>query len=60
MERESKHIIRQWNREIEDELRRGGAGGEEHRPWRAVVWGALWLVWLAALVALFSHVKSLR
>ncbi len=58
-ERESKRIIRQWNREIEHELRqeqvREAAG---NGPWRAVSWAALWLLWMALLVALLGQVKS--
>jgi hypothetical protein len=59
MQGDSKRIIRQWDREIEDEIRREtartGAGG----PWRAVVWGALWVLWLGLLAALIAHTKAL-
>jgi hypothetical protein len=58
-QRDSKLIIRQWNREIEDEVRRetarNGAGG----PWKALVWGVLWVLWLALLAALIAHSKAL-
>jgi hypothetical protein len=59
-ERDSKRIIRQWNREIEDELRREAARDARSGPWKAVSWAALWLLWLAALVAFLSHIKGLR
>ncbi len=47
---DSKQIIRRWNREIEDELRREAAQDDKRGPWRAVVWGVLWLLWLGLLV----------
>jgi hypothetical protein len=56
-ERETKHIIRQWNREIEDETRRLAARGKDSGPWRAVVWGAIWVLWLGALLALIALLK---
>lgn len=58
MERDSERIVRQWNREIEEEVRRAAAREAKSQPWRAVVWGALWLLWLAALVALLAQLKS--
>ena len=59
-EHDSKRIIRQWNREIEAELRRESARERDNGPWKAVAWAAVWLVWLAALVALIGHLKGLR
>lgn len=56
-ERETKHIIRQWNREIEDETRRLAGRGKDSGPWRAVVWGAMWVLWLGALLALVALLK---
>lgn len=47
---DSKQIIRRWNREIEDELRREAAQNDKRGPWSAVVWGVLWLLWLGLLV----------
>jgi len=53
-----KRIVRQWDREIEDEIRlkaaRDAAAGG---PWKAVVWGALWVFWLALLASLIAHTK---
>jgi hypothetical protein len=55
----TKHIIRQWDREIEDEIRRREAAlNRADGPWRSVVWGALWLLWLGLLIALLSHTKA--
>ena len=59
-ERDSKRIIRQWNREIEAETRREAAGERDNGPWKAVSWAALWLLWLVALAALVGHLKGLR
>ena len=57
---DSKRIIRQWDREIEDQQRRAAAGDHADGRWRGVVWGALWVLWLGLLIALLAHVKSLR
>lgn len=59
-EHDSKRIIRQWNREIEDEIRRDTPRDADNGPWKAVSWAALWLLWLGALVALVSQLKGLR
>ena len=58
-ERETKHIIRQWDREIEEETRRL-ARDKNEGPWRAVVWGAMWLLWLGALLAMVGLMKPLH
>ena len=59
-EGDSKRIIRQWNREIEDELRRDAARDAHSGAWKAVSWAALWLLWLLALVAFLGHLNVLR
>ena len=59
-EHDSKRIIRQWDREIEDEIRRETARAADRGRWGAVVWAALWMVWLGLLLALIVHVKALR
>ena len=59
-ERDSKRIIRQWNREIEDEIRREAARDLGNGRWKAVSWAAVWLLWLAVLVAIVSQIKTLR
>ncbi len=56
---DSKRIIRQWDREIEDEIRRETARNAAGGPWKTVVWGALWVLWLALLAALIAHTKAL-
>ena len=58
-ERDSKRIVRQWDREIEDEIRRKTALDDVNGPWKAVAWAGLWMAWLALLAALIAHVKSL-
>lgn len=57
-ERDSKRIIRRWNREIEDETRRAAAHTKASGPWRAVAWTALWLLWLALLFALLAPLNG--
>jgi hypothetical protein len=59
VEPDTKHIIRQWNREIEDETRRLAARKGEG-PWRAVVWGGLWLLWLGVLLGLIGLLRPLH
>ena len=58
-ESDSKRVIALWNREIEDEIRRAAASDAAGRPWKAVVWTSLWVLWLLLLVAVLGHVKSL-
>jgi hypothetical protein len=55
-EDDRKRIVRQWNREIEDETRRLDVRPDEG-PWRKIVWAALWLGWLLLLGALLSLVR---
>ena len=59
MAERSRRIIRQWDREIEDETRRAAARGRAGGRWRAVSWTALWLLWLALLLALVARVRGL-
>ncbi|HLY46220.1 MAG TPA: hypothetical protein VKQ73_11625 [Stellaceae bacterium] len=59
-ERDSRRIIRQWDREIEDEIRRRAAREARLGPWHWVAWAALWLLWLGFLAALLASVKGLR
>jgi hypothetical protein len=56
-ERDTKRIIRQWDREIEAQLRREAARARDDGPWKAVVWGALWCLWLGVLLGVVSLVK---
>jgi hypothetical protein len=55
-EHDSKHIIRQWNREIEADDKRLANQGDKG-PWRRVVWAALWFLWLLMLGALISVIR---
>ena len=50
MEPDSKRIVREWNREIEDEIRRRAARRDDG-PWRIVVWVALAVLWFVVLFA---------
>jgi hypothetical protein len=53
MERDSKRLAREWNREIEAELRRLAAPRED--GWgKVVVWTALELLWLVGLFAVLG------
>ena len=59
MERESRRIAREWNREIEVEIRRLAARQEE--GWgRVVVWALLELVWLVAAFAVLGVFSRLH
>lgn len=53
MEDDSKHIVREWNREIEAEMRRL-ATKQDDGPWKIIVWVLLEAVWLAALVVVLG------
>jgi hypothetical protein len=46
---DAKRIIREWNREIEAEIRRQAL--RDDGRWKIVVWVALEAVWLVALFA---------
>jgi hypothetical protein len=57
MERDSKQIVREWNREIEAEMRRLAARQDDGK-WKMVVWvllEAIWLVVLFMVLALFTR-----
>jgi hypothetical protein len=53
MERDSKRIVREWNREIEAELRRFAAP-QDNGPWKIVVWALLEAAWLVVLVVVLG------
>jgi hypothetical protein len=59
MERDSKRIVREWNREIETEVRRLAARKDDGR-WKIVVWLLLEVTWLAGLVVLLGMVTRLH
>ncbi len=56
---DSKRIIRQWDREIDDEIRRDASHNVAGSAWKAVAWGALWVLWLVLLATLIAHTKGL-
>jgi hypothetical protein len=58
MEPDSKRIVRQWNREIEAEMRRDGR--QEEGPWKIVVWVALEVLWFVALFAVLFFFERLQ
>jgi hypothetical protein len=58
-DRDSKDIVRRWNREIEAETRREAAQRDRSRPWKAVAWTALWVAWVGCLVLLLVYLKKL-
>ena len=59
-ERDSKGIIRQWNREIEADLRRDAAREQGDGPWKAVAWGALWCLWVGLLFGVIALIRPLH
>jgi hypothetical protein len=59
MERDSKRIVREWNREIEAEIRRLAARRDDG-PWKIVVWVLLEAVWLVALVVVLGLFTGLQ
>jgi len=59
MERDSRRIAREWNREIEAEIRRRAARRDD--GWgRFVVWAVLELVWLVAVFAVLGVLSRLH
>jgi len=58
MARDPKRIAREWNREIEAEMRRRRAH-QEDGPWRIVVWMTLAAVWFIALFAVLGFLERL-
>jgi hypothetical protein len=55
-QRDSERIARQWNREIEAEIRRAAERDTAAGRWKPITWGALWLIWLVLLAALVAHI----
>jgi hypothetical protein len=59
MERDSRRIAREWNREIETEI--GRLAARQDQGWgRAVVWTVLELVWLVAIFAVLGVFSRLH
>ena len=59
METDSKRIVREWNREIEAEIRRREAQRDDG-PWKIVVWVALEVLWFVALFAVLGLFERLQ
>jgi hypothetical protein len=58
MEADPKRIVREWNREIEAEIRR--AAGQDHGPWKIVVWASLAILWFVALFVVIYLFERLQ
>jgi hypothetical protein len=58
METDHKQIVREWNREIEAEIRREAR--RDDGPWKIILWVALEVVWLLALLAVLGLFQQLR
>jgi hypothetical protein len=59
MERDSKRIVREWNREIEAEMRRLAARQDDGK-WKIVVWTLLEAIWLVGLVLMLGLLTRLH
>ena len=58
MDHDGRRIAREWNREIEDEIRNRAA--VPHDRWgRMVVWTVLEAIWLVAVFAVLGLVSRL-
>jgi len=59
MERDSKRIVREWNQEIESELRRLAA--RRDGGWgKLVIWTVLGLIWLTAVFVALAMLSRLH
>jgi hypothetical protein len=59
MESDPKRVVREWNREIEAEMRRRSAR-EANGPWKVVVWVALAMVWFGVVLAAIGLFERLQ
>ena len=59
MEPDPKHFVREWNREIEAEMRRRAARRDDG-PWKIVVWVALAILWFVAVFAVLGWFERLQ
>ena len=59
MEADPKRIVREWNREIEDEMRHLAARRDDG-PWKIVVWVVLEVLWFVALFAVLGLITRLH
>ena len=58
MDSDRKRIVREWNREIEAEMRRRDARREDGQ-WKIVVWVALAVLWFVALFVVLGLFERL-
>jgi len=58
-EQDRRRIIREWNRQIEAENRRLAVNAADG-PWKNIVLGALWCVWLGILLGLIIWIRPLH
>jgi hypothetical protein len=58
MEAEPKRVLREWNREIEAEIRCGAR--QDDGPWKILVWLALEVLWLVSLFAMLGVFNRAR
>ena len=59
MESDPKRIVRDWNREIEAEMRRRAAR-QKDGPWKIVVWVVLAVLWFVALFVVLALFERLQ
>ena len=59
MESDPKRLVREWNREIEAEMRRRAAE-QKDGPWNIVVWVALAVLWFVALLAVLALFERMQ
>ena len=59
MESDPERIVREWNREIEAEMRRRAAR-QKDGPWKIVVWVVLAVLWFVALFVVLTLFERLQ
>ncbi|MGH7092141.1 MAG: hypothetical protein ACREFB_01230 [Stellaceae bacterium] len=60
-QRDVRHIIRQWDREIQEQQRRDAERESAQRgPWRFVSGLVLWFLWLGVLVTIVALIRPLH
>jgi cell division septal protein FtsQ len=59
MESDPKRIVREWNREIEAEMRRRAAR-QKDGPWKIVVWVVLAVLWFVAVFVVLALFERLQ
>ena len=59
IEHNSRYIAREWNREIEADIRRLAARRDDGK-WKILVWTVLELIWLVAVFGILGLFSQLR